>query len=97
MKCIEAIVYHTFIQMKEDRTMDHKKIAAQLRDSRFHTYPSGSTARSQSIAMIRDLNAVLNSVNDHDNLPPWVIMKLSEAANSIRSVSNYLTYHSQKG
>ena len=76
--------------------MDHRKIAARLRESRFHTYPSGGTARSQSSAMIADLQNVLNSVRDGEDVPPWVIMKLSEAASSINSVSKYLTYQSRR-
>ena len=76
--------------------MKHKVLAAKLRKSRFHTYPSGSTARSQAVAMIQDLQTVLASVRDGEDVPPWVIMKLSESASSVNSVSNYLSYHSKR-
>lgn len=74
--------------------MDHKQLALHLRNNRFHTYPSGGTARSQSSAMIRDLENILIHVRDHEDVPPWVIMKLSEAADAVNSVANYITYHS---
>ena len=76
--------------------MKHKVLAAKLRKSRFHTYPNGSTARSQADAMIRDLQVVLASIHNGEDVPPWVIMKLSESASSINSVAKYLNYHSKR-
>jgi hypothetical protein len=77
--------------------MNHKDIAKQLRLNRFKTYPSGSTARSQALAMIQDLNKILEVVRDHEDVPPWVVMKLSESKNAIDSVANYVSYYGQKG
>ena len=59
--------------------MNHKEMAKHLQANRFSTYPSGGTARSQSVAMLRDLRRILKIVQDHEDVPPWVIMKLSEA------------------
>lgn len=75
--------------------MDHISLAAKLRESRYHTYPSGSTARSQCVAMISDLQSVLNNVRDHEDVPPWVLMKLSESADAINSVAKYIHYYSK--
>lgn len=77
--------------------MNHKLIAKQLQAGRFKTYPNGSTAKSQALAMINDLNIILNVVKDHEDVPPWVIMKLSEAKSSVDSVANYISYQSKKG
>lgn len=77
--------------------MNHKEIAKQLRSSRFKTYPNGGTARSQAFAMIQDLTKILEIVRDHEDVPPWVIMKLSEAKSAVDSASNYISYQSQKG
>lgn len=77
--------------------MNHKMIAKQLQKSRFQTYPNGSTARSQAFAMINDLTRILNIVKDYEDVPPWVIMKLSEAKSSVDSAANYISYQSQKG
>lgn len=76
--------------------MNHKDLARQLQKSRFHTYPSGGTARSQAAAMIRDLQIVLNSVRDGEDVPPWVVMKLSESADAVNSVAKYLGYYANR-
>jgi len=76
--------------------MDHKSSAEHLRRTRFHTYPSGGTANSQAAAMIRDLKVILENVQDHEDVPPWVIMKLSEAADAVSSASRYISYFSQQ-
>lgn len=72
------------------------QIAKALQASRYHTYPNGGTIRSQSQAMIRDLEAVLRLVRDGEDLPPWTLMKLSESADAVSSVSRYIQYHAQK-
>lgn len=77
--------------------MNHKEIAKRLQANRFKTYPSGSTARSQALAMIHDLNRILAVVQDHEDVPPWVVMKLSESKNAIGSVADYVSYFGQKG
>ena len=77
--------------------MNHKDLADKLRKGRFHTYPSGGTALRQSAAMISDLQRILACVRDGEDVPPWVIMKLSEAASAINSTSKYLTYQSRRG
>jgi len=77
--------------------MDHRQIANRLQQSRFHTYPSGGTAKSQAAAMIRDLQVVLDRVRDHEDVPPWVIMKISEAADAVSSVSRYIDYETRNG
>jgi hypothetical protein len=76
--------------------MDHKSSAEQLRRTRFHTYPSGGTAKSQAYAMMCDLQTILDCVHDHEDVPPWVIMKLSEAADAVSSASRYIGYTAQQ-
>jgi hypothetical protein len=46
--------------------------------------------------MIRDLQIVLNSVRDGEDVPPWVVMKLSESADAVNSVAKYLGYYANR-
>ena len=62
-------------------------------NSPFHTYPGGGTVRSLSLSMRRDLAQILQSVRDQEDVPPWVLMKLSQAANAIEGVANYTSYY----
>jgi hypothetical protein len=73
---------------------ENKKLAAQLRANRkFHTYPNGGTVRSQAIAMVRDLNNILANVPEGSEVPPWVLMLVSQAAESLSSVERYISYY----
>lgn len=74
----------------------HKSIAKNLqmqRTSKFHTYPNGGTVRSQAIAMINDLNGILKNIPEGSEVPPWVVMKISQCAQSIDAVHNYISYY----
>lgn len=74
---------------------DNQKLAAQLRANRkFHTYPNSGTVRSQAVAMIQDLQSILNSVPEGIDVPPWVVMKISQCKESIDAVNTYLSYYS---
>lgn len=76
--------------------MNNKEKAEMLRATRtspFHIYPSSGTVRSQSLSMIRDLNSILESVPEGIDVPPWVLMKVSQAAESIAAVENYVRYY----
>jgi len=74
----------------------HKNVADHLkmkRASKFHTYPNGGTVRSQAIAMISDLNVILKNIPEGSEVPPWVVMKISQCAQSINAVHNYISYY----
>lgn len=74
----------------------HKMVAQSLkmnRNSNFHTYPNSGTVRSQAIAMIQDLQSILNSVPEGIDVPPWVVMKISQCKESIDAVNTYVSYY----
>ena len=74
----------------------HKNVADHLRvrrASKFHTYPNGGTVRSQALAMINDLNAILENIPEGSEVPPWVVMKISQCTQSINTVHNYINYY----
>lgn len=64
----------------------------------FHTYPNGGTVRSLAVATICDLQRILQCVPEGSEVPPWVLMLVSQAADSVHHVHNYITYYgSQDG
>ena len=65
-------------------------------NQKYHTYPNSGTVRSQAIAMIRDLNTILANVPEGTDVPPWVLMLISQAAKSVHSVENYVAYYGNK-
>ena len=74
----------------------HKKVAQTLkrqRNSKFQTYPNGGTVRSQAIAMINDLQSIIDNIPEGSEVPPWVLMKISQCAQSINGVHNYISYY----
>lgn len=69
------------------------ELAHQMRISRFQTYPSGGTARSLAVNMIFDLQRILQCIPENEDVPPWVLMLMSESANSVHHVQNFITYY----
>lgn len=63
---------------------------------KYHTYPNSGTVRSQALAIIRDLNTILATVPEGVNVPPWVLMKISQASQSVGSVEKYIYYYGNK-
>lgn len=63
------------------------------RPNGFITYPNSGTVRSQAIAMIRDLNSILANTPEGVDVPPWVVMKISQANESISAVEQYISYY----
>jgi hypothetical protein len=77
----------------------HKMIAQNLkmtRDSKYHVYPNSGTVRSQAIAMIKDLQSILNTVPEGVDVPPWVVMKISQCKESIDAVNTYISYYGNR-
>mgnify|MGYP001164856301 CR=1 FL=1 len=67
-----------------------------VQNKKYHTYPNSGTVRSQALAIIRDLNMILSTVPEGVNVPPWVLMKISQASESVKSVENYIAYYGNK-
>ena len=59
----------------------------------FHTYPSSDTVRSLAVAMLGDLQDILRSVPSETDVPPWVLMLVSQAAESVHHVKTYTSYY----
>ena len=75
----------------------HRNIAKDLRKNRtFHTYPNGGTVRSQAIEMLQNLESILANIPEGSEVPPWVVMKISQSCQSVRSVHNYISYYGSK-
>ena len=79
---------------------NHEQVAKAMRMLRkstpYHIYPNGGTVLALSQDMQAKLNNVSKIVNDGDMLPPWVLMKLSQAQNAIDGVHSYINYESSK-
>lgn len=73
-------------------TQSHARRLRQTR-STYHTYPNGGTVRSQAQEMIKRLNLILQNVEENDDVPPWVVMKISQAYESVDSISTYIGYY----
>ena len=48
------------------------------------------------MAMLCDLQEILNSVPSHTDVPPWVLMLMSQAADSVHHVKTYTTYYGSR-
>ncbi len=59
----------------------------------FHTYPNGGTVRSLAVGTICDLQRILQCIPEGSEVPPWVLMLISQAADSVHHVHNYITYY----
>lgn len=62
----------------------------------FHTYPSSDTARSLAVGMLHELQEILRSVPSDTDVPPWVLMLMSQAAESVHHVQVYTSYYGQQ-
>ena len=65
-------------------------------NKKYHTYPNSGTVRSQALATIRSLNTILALVPEGVNVPPWVLMKVSQASESVKAVEDYISYYGDK-
>lgn len=73
-----------------------KLLAKKLQETRsnpFHVYPNSGTVRQQAEVMLMNLQIILNSVPEGEDVPPWVNMLISQANAKIQSVSNYVSYY----
>lgn len=61
-------------------------------DPEWNMYPNGSTARSLAASLCVRSKTVLDCVGEQDDVPPWVLMLLSQAAFCLDSVERYLSY-----
>lgn len=79
---------------------NHKEVAqamALLRKSTpYHIYPNGGTVLALSMDMQSNLQSISSQVKDHEMLPPWVLMKLSQAQNAIDGVQSYVNYQNSR-
>ena len=68
----------------------------QTRQPKFTTYPNGGTVKSQAANMIVQLQSIIDAIPEGAQVPPWVVMKISQAHAEVRGVHNYIIYYGQK-
>ena len=82
--------------------LTNQQLAGYLRRTRsnpshstsgFHTYPNGSTVKSLAVKMQRELESIIQNIPEGSDVPPWVLMKVSQASNAINGVQTYIDYY----
>jgi len=70
-----------------------RQMSASRTQPAFHTYPNGGTVRSLTVGMICELQRILQSIPEGSEVPPWVLMLMSQASESVHHVHTYITYY----
>lgn len=65
-------------------------------NSKFHTYPNGGTVKSLAVKMQRELDSIVQNIPEGSEVPPWVLMKVSQASNAVNSVQTYIDYYGKR-
>ncbi len=63
--------------------------------SNFPTYPNGTTVRNLIYNSMQRQQHILQMIKDTDEVPAWVLMLVSRAANDMNAVSEFINYYYQ--
>lgn len=70
----------------------HSSNSPARNNTRFKTYPNGSTIRSLCFDMVNNATALIDVIQESDYLPSWNLMLISQAYENIIQVSRYISY-----
>lgn len=63
--------------------------------SNFPTYPNGTTIRNLIYNSLQRQQHIIGLIKDTDDVPAWVLMLVSRAANDMNAVEEFVNYYYQ--
>jgi len=91
MKVTERLL-RTIIKEQLDEMCGHAPHSVSVAPPKHHEDHEGKMAKRQMFKTVMDSKAILDMLQDGDELPGWVQSKMTKIADYIGAVKNYLEY-----